>query len=112
MAGVRVSWSGTLKDLRVGILIIALGRWLDDVDGVVSWSVAVLPPPKVVLLTQITIVVAPIIVAVIAASVIAPVVGVAILLVGSRSSTNVFLDLLVGLVSICPLLYHREQVLD
>jgi hypothetical protein len=101
-----------LKDLRVGILIVVLGRWVNGVDGVVSWSVAVLPPPKVVLPTPITIVVAPIIAAVVVASVIVLVIGVAILLVRLRSSTNVFLDLLVGLVSICPLLRHCEQVLD
>jgi hypothetical protein len=97
-----------LKDLRVGILVVVLGRWLNDIDGVVSWSVAVLPPPKVVLPMPIMIVVAPIIAAVVAVSVIMPVVGVAILMVRSRSSTNVFLDLLVSLVSICPLLCHRE----
>jgi hypothetical protein len=51
-------------------------------------------------------------VAVVVAPIIAPVIGAAILLVGSRSPANVFLDLLVSLVSVCPLLHHREQVLD
>jgi hypothetical protein len=36
MARVRMSWAGTLKDLRVGILIVALGRWFDGVDDVVN----------------------------------------------------------------------------
>jgi hypothetical protein len=106
---------GTLKDLGVGILVVALGRWLDGIDSIVSWSVAVLPPPKVILPTPITIVVAavavvivPIITVVVAAPIIAPVVGAVILLVGSRSPANVFLDLWVGLVSVCPLLRHRE----
>jgi hypothetical protein len=31
MAGVQVSRVGTLKDLGVGILIVVIGRWLDDV---------------------------------------------------------------------------------
>jgi hypothetical protein len=34
------------------------------------------------------------------------------LLVKSRSLANVFLDVLVSLVSVFPLLHHREQVLD
>jgi hypothetical protein len=37
---------------------------------------------------------------------------VVILLVGLRSPANVFLDLLASLIRICPLLRHREQVLD
>jgi hypothetical protein len=37
---------------------------------------------------------------------------VVILLFGSRSPANVFLDLLVSLISVYPLLRHREQVLD
>jgi hypothetical protein len=115
MAGVQVSWAGTLKDLGVGILVVALGRWLDGIDGIVSWSVAALQPPKVTLTMSITIVVATVVVVVmpiIAVSIITPVVGVAILLVGSRSPANVFLDLLVSLISVCPLLCHRELVLD
>jgi hypothetical protein len=103
-----MSRAGTLKDLGIGILIVALGRWLDGVDGVVNWSVAALPPPKVVLSTLITIVVA----VVIMTPIIAPVVWVAILLVGAGSLANVFLDLLVGLISICPLLRHCEKVLN
>jgi hypothetical protein len=58
------------------------------------------------------VVVAPIIAAVIAAPIITLVIGAAILLVGSRSSAHIFLDLLVGLVSVYPLLCHCEQVLD
>jgi hypothetical protein len=119
MVGVRVSWVGTLKDLGVGILIVELGHWLDGIDDVVSWSVVALPPPKVVLPTLITIVImaitvviAPIISAVIVAPIITPVIRAAILLVRSRSPANVFLDLLVGLVSVCLLLHLCEQVLD
>jgi hypothetical protein len=44
--------------------------------------------------------------------IIVPVVRMVILLIRSRSPTNVFLDLLVVLVSVCRLLHHREQVLD
>jgi uncharacterized membrane protein YidH (DUF202 family) len=58
MARVRMSQAGTLKNLGIGILIVALGRWLDDIDSVVNRSVAALPPPKVILSTPITIVVA------------------------------------------------------
>jgi hypothetical protein len=114
-----MSWAGTLKDLGVGILIVALGRWLDGVDGVVNWSVVALPPPKVILLTPITIVVAavtvviaPIIATIIMTPIIASVIGPTILLVRARSLANIFLDLLVGLVNICPLLCHREKVLN
>jgi ABC-type multidrug transport system permease subunit len=53
-----------------------------------------------------------IIATVIAALIIVSVIGAAILLAGLRSPTNVFLDMLVSLVSVCPLLHHREQVLD
>jgi hypothetical protein len=75
----------------------------------------VLAPPKVILPTSImivvaavTVVIAPIIAPAIAVLVITPVIGVVILLVGSRSLANVFLDLLVSLVNVCPLLCHRE----
>jgi uncharacterized membrane protein YgaE (UPF0421/DUF939 family) len=68
--------------------------------------------PIMIVVTAVAVVIALIIAVVVAAPIIAPVVGVVILLVGSRSSANVFLDLLVGLVSVCPLLCHREQVLD
>jgi hypothetical protein len=112
MVRVRVSQAGTPKDLGVGILVVALGPWLDGVDSGVSWSVVALPPPKVVLPTPIMIVVAPIIAAVIAATIIAPVVGVTILLVEARVLANVFLDLRIGLVSVYPLFRHHEQVLD
>jgi hypothetical protein len=37
---------------------------------------------------------------------------VAILLVEAGNPTNVFLDLLVGLMSICPLLHHYKKVLN
>jgi hypothetical protein len=119
MARVRMSRAGTLKDIGISILIIALGRWLDGIDGVINWSVAALPPPKVILPTPITIVVRavtvviePIITAIVTTPIIAPVVWVAILLVGARSLANIFLDLLVGLISICPLLCHCEKVLN
>jgi hypothetical protein len=36
MVGVWMSRAGTLKDLGIGIHIVALGRWLDGVDGVVN----------------------------------------------------------------------------
>jgi hypothetical protein len=49
---------------------------------------------------------------IIAAVVAAPIIGAVILLVGLRSPANVFLDLLARLINICPLLHHREQVLD
>jgi hypothetical protein len=78
-----------------------------------------LSPPRVVLLTPITIVVAavvvvvaPIIAVVVMTPIITPVIKTVILLVGARSPTNIFLDLLISLISICPLLCHREKVLD
>jgi hypothetical protein len=40
------------------------------------------------------------------------VVWVTVLLVKAGSPDIVFLDLLVGLISICPLLSHREKVLN
>jgi hypothetical protein len=119
MAKVRMSQAGPLKDLGVGILIIALGRWLDNVDGVINYSVAALLPPKVILLTPITIViaavaviVAPIVVVVVTTPIITSVVGAAIWLVRARSLANVLLDLLVRLINIYPLLRHREKVLN
>jgi hypothetical protein len=60
----------------------------------------------------VAVVVALIIAAIVAAPIIVPVVGVVILLVESRSPANIFLDLLVGLISGCPLFRHREQILD
>jgi hypothetical protein len=36
MARVQINWAGTLKDLGIGILIVALGCWLDGVDSVVN----------------------------------------------------------------------------
>jgi hypothetical protein len=119
MARVWMSQAGPLKDLGVGILIIALGRWLDSVDGVIHYSVADLPPPKVVLPMMITIVIAavtvivtPIVVVVVTTPIIEPIVGAAIWLVGARSPANILLDLLVGLINICPLLRHREKVMN
>jgi hypothetical protein len=112
-----MSRAGPLKDLRVGILIIALGHLLDDVDGIIHYWVVGLPPPKVILPTVITIViaavvviVAPIVVAVVMTSIIALVVRATIWLVGARSPANVLLDLLVSLISVYPLLRHREKV--
>jgi hypothetical protein len=61
---------------------------------------------------SIMIIIVPIIVVVIATLIITPVIGAAILLVRARSLTNILLNLLIGLVSVCPLLHHREQVLD
>jgi hypothetical protein len=104
MARVQMSWAGPLKDLRVGILIIALGHLLDDVDGIIHYWVVGLPPPKVILPTVITIVIAAVVV------IVAPIVVAAIWLVGARSPANVLLDLLVSLISVYPLLRHREKV--
>jgi hypothetical protein len=98
-----------------------LGPWLDGVDGVVHWAVAILPPPGVVLLITVpvavvivvvVVIIAPIIVAIIAVLLITPVVIAVVRLVRTRSSPDILLDLLVGLVSICPLFRHHEQVLD
>jgi hypothetical protein len=76
-------------------------------------------PPKVILLTLITIViatvaviVAPIIAMVVMTPIITPVIWVAILLVGTGGPANVFLHMLVGLINIYPLLRHREKVLN
>jgi hypothetical protein len=68
--------------------------------------------PITIVVATVAVVIASIIVAVVTAPIIALVVGAVILLVGSRSPTNVFLDLLVGLISVCSLLRHCEQVLD
>jgi hypothetical protein len=56
----------------------------------------------------VTVVIALIIVVVVVAPIITPVIGAVILLVELRSLANVFLDLLVDLVSVSPLLRHRE----
>jgi hypothetical protein len=53
-----------------------------------------------------------VIAAVVTTSIIALVVRAAIWLVGVGSPANVLLDLLVGLINICPLLRHREKVLN
>jgi hypothetical protein len=122
MAGVRMSQAGTLKDLGVGILIIALGRWfndVDDIDGVIHYLVVALLSPKVVLPTSITIViaavmviVAPIVAAVVTTPIILSVIGAVIWLVGAKSPANVLLELLVSHINICPLLCHHEKVLN
>jgi hypothetical protein len=57
---------------------------------------------------SVMIIIVSIITMVVMVPIIAPVVGAAILLVEARSPANVFLDLLVGLVSVCPLLRHHE----
>jgi hypothetical protein len=116
VVGIRVSRTGTLEDLGVGIFIVALGPWLDGIDGVVHWAVAALPPPGVILpiTTPVTVVIAAvtvIVVPIISVPLITPVVVATILLVRTRSLPNILLDLLVSLVSICPLFHHHEQVL-
>jgi preprotein translocase subunit SecF len=68
--------------------------------------------PITIVVTMVAVVVAPIITTIVMTSIIMPVVWVAILLVRVRSPANVFLDLLVGLISICPLLRHHGKVLD
>jgi hypothetical protein len=68
--------------------------------------------PITIVVVAVVVVIASIIVAVVTTPIIVPVVGAAILLVGTRSPANIFLDLLVSLISVCPLLRHREQVLD
>jgi hypothetical protein len=76
-----MSRAGPLKDLGVCILIITPGRWLDSIDDIIHYSVVALSPPKVVLLTSITIiitVVTVIVVAIITTPIIAPVIGAAI----------------------------------
>jgi hypothetical protein len=116
MARVQMSRARTLKDLGIGILTVVLGRWL---DGVVNWSVAAMLPPKVILpmlimiiISAVTVVVVPIITVIVMTPIITPVVWVMILLVRAGSPANVFLDLLVSLISICPLLHHHEKVLN
>jgi hypothetical protein len=66
--------------------------------------------PITIVIAMVAIVVALIIVAVITTPIVALIVGTEILLVGVRSPTNDFLDLLVSLISACPLLHHHEQV--
>jgi hypothetical protein len=119
MARVWMNRVGTLKDLGVGILIIALGRWLDGVEGVIHYSIVALPPLKVILLTLImivivavTVIVAPIIATVVTTPIIVSVVKAMIRLVRARSPANVLLNLLVGLISIYLLLCHHEKVLN
>jgi hypothetical protein len=113
MVRIRLSRTGTLEDLGVGVFIVSLGPSLDGVDGVVHWAVAALLPPGVILLitTPVTVVIATVMV-IVAPIIVTSVVVVAIFLVGPRSSPNILLDLLVDLVSICLLFRHHEQVLD
>jgi hypothetical protein len=119
MARVQISRAGPLKDLGVCILVIVLGRWLDSVEGVIHYSVVALSSPKVILPTPITIVIvavtviiALIVMAVVTTPIIMLVIGAAIWLVKVRSLANILLDLLVSLISVCPLLRHREKVLN
>jgi hypothetical protein len=65
-----------------------------------------------IFIVVVTVVIALIIAAIIRTPIIALIVWAAILLVRVGSPANVILDLLVGLISICPLLCHREKVLD
>jgi hypothetical protein len=95
------------------------GCWLDSNDGIVNWSIAALSPSKVVLsmlimivVVVVMVVIAPIITAIVTTPIIAPVVWATVLLVGAGSLANIFLDLLVGLICISPLLRHREKVLN
>jgi hypothetical protein len=64
--------------------------------------------PITIVVAVVAVVVSPIIAVVVVELIIMPVIRAVILLVGARSPTNIFLDLLVGLVSVCPLLCHRE----
>jgi hypothetical protein len=119
MAGVWMSRAGTLKDHGIRILIIALGHWFDGINGVNHYSVAALPPPKVILpmpitivITVVTVITAPIITAVVITPIITSVIEAAIWSVGVGGSANVILNLLVGLITICPLLRHREKILN
>jgi hypothetical protein len=89
MAKVRISWARTQKDIGIGILIVALGHWLDGVDGVVNWSVVALSPSKVIVPTPITIVIAAIVV--VTTPIIAPVIWAVILLVRAGSPANVLI---------------------
>jgi hypothetical protein len=65
-----------------------------------------------VIIAVVTVTITPIIAVVIVAPLITPVVVAVILLVEMRGSPDILRDLLVGLVSICPLFHHHEQVLD
>jgi hypothetical protein len=120
VAGIWVSRTGTLEDLGVGVFIVALAPWLDGIDGIVPWAVAALPPlvilpittPVAVVIAAVIVIVVPIIAAIVAVPLVMPVVIAAILLVRTRSSPDILLDLLVGLISICPFFCHHEQVLD
>jgi hypothetical protein len=65
-----------------------------------------------IVIMTIAVIIAPIIAVVVTTPIITPVVRAAIWLVEVRSPTNILLDLLVSLISICPLLRHREKVLN
>jgi hypothetical protein len=60
----------------------------------------------------VVVVLAPIIVAVVVASVVTLVIVAVALLVETRNSLDVFLDLLINLIDVRPLLGHAEEVLD
>jgi hypothetical protein len=64
--------------------------------------------PITIVIAAVAVIVAPIIAAVVTTLIITPIIWVVILLVGAGSPADVFLDLLVGLISIYPLLRHRE----
>jgi hypothetical protein len=64
--------------------------------------------PVAIVIAAVTVIVMPIIVAVIVTPLITSVVVAVILLVETRSLPDILLDLLVGLVSICPLFHHHE----
>jgi hypothetical protein len=98
-----------------------LTPWLDGVHGVVHWSVVALPPlgvilpitmPVAVVIVAVAVIIALIIAVVISAPLVTPVVVAVILLVRTRSSPDILLDLLVGLIRICSLFCHHELVLD
>jgi hypothetical protein len=68
--------------------------------------------PVADVIAAVVVIVAPIIAVVISALLVTPVVVAVILLVEMRSLPDILLDLLVGVISICPLFRHHEQVLD
>jgi hypothetical protein len=68
--------------------------------------------PITIVVVAVVVIIVPIIAVVIMTPIIEPVVWAAIRLVRVGSPANVFLDLLVGLISICLLLCHHEKVLN
>lgn len=73
-----------------------------------------LPSPEIIppIVAAVAVVVAPIIMAVVLVPFVTSVIVVVALLVRMRGLPDVCLDLLVSLISICPLLGHAEQILD